>query len=138
MLRNVKKKIKRRLDDKISTVKEISLKLKTLIVIMLLKIKLEEIMVKFCLLLVVVALLYFTNPSFEKHKSVVYSVIQQQTFSNIKNFFAVTGLGVAEAFGITPFEYDNYYVISFMRVDEKMISVGALGFFYIVYSQDVN
>lgn len=77
----------------------------------------------FLVLIVACAVLFFTNPSHDAHKQVVYAdAVTQATQSEVLGKIAVDLLGKSE---IVPLAYNNYYVCSTTTLKGETKSVGA-------------
>ena len=73
-------------------------------------------------LIVVGAVLFFTNPSQETHRQVVYTAAATQaTHSEVLGKIAVDLLGQTE---IVPLTYNNYYVCSTTTLNSETRSFG--------------
>jgi len=74
-------------------------------------------------LIVVCAVFFFTNPSQETHKQVVYTAAATEaTQSEVLGKIAVDLLGKTE---VVPLTYNNYYLCSTTTLNSKTKSFGA-------------
>ncbi len=77
----------------------------------------------FLLLIVVGAVLFFTNPNHEAHKQVIYTATATQaTNSETLGKIAVDLLGKTD---VLPLTYNNYFVYSTTTLNGEVRSIGA-------------
>ncbi len=77
----------------------------------------------FLLLIIALAVLFFTNPGHDAHKQVVYtSAAAEAMKSEVLGKIAVDLLGKTD---VVPLTYNNYYVCSTTSVNGETKSVGA-------------
>lgn len=78
----------------------------------------------FLILIVALAVFFFTNPSHDAHKQVVYTTAATQAMqSEVLGKIAVDLLGKTE---VVPLTYNNYYLCSTTTLNGKVKSVGVV------------